>query len=52
MGEIRVAVFAFTLAASTAVLAWALARGRRYERERRQLEAELAHMGTWPGRRT
>ena len=46
------AVFALTAVSCAAVLAWALARGYRYERERRQLDAELEHMGAWPGRRT
>jgi hypothetical protein len=46
------AVFVVTAVSCAAILAWALARSRRLERERRQLEAELAHMGTWPGRRT
>jgi hypothetical protein len=49
---VNAAVLAVTAVSCAAVLAWVLARGRRYERERRQLEAELEHMGGWPGGRT
>ncbi|HEY1322852.1 MAG TPA: hypothetical protein VGF32_21525 [Streptosporangiaceae bacterium] len=45
------AVLVLTAVSCAAVLAWALSRALREERERKFM-AELEHMGTWPGRRT